>query len=87
MCRLGGDEILIVLPDTPAGETKPVLERIAGLIARRNEKARIPWKLEFSYGLAEYTPGRKGSADELVDIADRNMYKMKMSKKYKKGVN
>jgi diguanylate cyclase (GGDEF)-like protein len=87
MCRLGGDEILIVLPDTSAEETKPVLDRIAGLIARRNEKARIPWKLEFSYGLAEYTPGGKGSAEELVDIADRNMYKMKMSKKYKKGVN
>ncbi|MEW6146224.1 MAG: diguanylate cyclase [Thermodesulfobacteriota bacterium] len=87
MCRLGGDEIIIVLTDTPAGETKPVLDRIAELIARRNEKARIQWKLEFSYGLAEYTLGSKLTAEELVDIADRNMYKMKMSKKYKKGVN
>jgi diguanylate cyclase (GGDEF)-like protein len=87
MCRLGGDEILLVLPDTSAGETGQVLERIAGLIALRNEKARIQWKLEFSYGLAEFTPGGMGSAEELVDAADSNMYKMKMSKKYKKGVN
>lgn len=87
LCRLGGDEILIVFPDTPMDNTAPVLKRIADLIARRNEKARIPWRLEFSYGLAECPPGGKYSAEELVDIADRNMYKMKMSKKYKKGVN
>ena len=87
ICRLGGDEILLVLPDTTIDESFHVLERLAGLISRRNDKARIPWKLEYSYGLAEHSPGGKHGAEELVDIADRNMYKMKMSKNHKKGVN
>src|SRR3990167_7637153 len=87
ICRLGGDEILLVLPDTTIDESIHVLGRLAELIARRNDKARIPWKLEYSYGLAEHSPGGKQTAEELVDTADRNMYKMKMSKKHKKGVN
>lgn len=87
ICRLGGDEILLVLTDTTIGESYAVLARMEELIRRRNDKARIPWKLEYSYGLAEHSPGGKHTADELVDIADRNMYKMKMSKKRKKGVN
>ena len=87
ICRLGGDEILLVLPGNTTDESRPVVERIMEKIALRNEKSRIPWKMDFSYGLAEYTPGRKCSADELVDTADRDMYVMKISKRYKKGVN
>lgn len=87
ICRLGGDEILLVLPDTTIEKSIHVLERLAGMIARRNDKARIPWRLEYSYGLAEYTPGAKLTAEALVDMADRKMYKMKVSKKHKKGVN
>jgi diguanylate cyclase (GGDEF)-like protein/PAS domain S-box-containing protein len=87
MCRLGGDEILLVLLDTTTDECMPVIGRIKDLIERKNKKLFKNWKMEFSYGLAEYTPGRRCNAEELVDTADRNMYKMKMSKKYKKGVN
>ncbi len=87
ICRMGGDEILLVLPDTTIGGSYAVLGRMEELISQRNDKARIPWKLEYSYGLAEHSPGGKHTAEELVDIADRNMYKMKMSKKHKKGVN
>jgi diguanylate cyclase (GGDEF)-like protein len=85
MCRLGGDELLIVLPDATREETMPVIGRIAGQIARRNDRARMPWKLEFSYGLAECPLSGKCRAEDLVDTADRNMYKMKVSKKHKKG--
>jgi diguanylate cyclase (GGDEF)-like protein/PAS domain S-box-containing protein len=87
MCRLGGDEILLVLLDTTVDECMPVIDRIKYLIERKNNKLLKQWRMEFSYGLAEYTPGRKCKSEELVDMADRNMYKMKMSKKYKKGVN
>lgn len=87
MCRLGGDEILLVLLDASIGECMPVIDRIKELIERKNNIPLKQWRMEFSYGLAEYAPGRKCGAEDLVDIADRNMYKMKMSKKHKKGVN
>jgi diguanylate cyclase (GGDEF)-like protein len=87
MCRLGGDEILVILPNTTLEEGERVIERIADRIARNNEKPGVPWKLNISYGLTEYPTRGRCKAEELVDTADRNMYRMKMEKKYKKGVN
>ncbi|MFI5322740.1 MAG: GGDEF domain-containing protein [Thermodesulfobacteriota bacterium] len=87
LCRLGGDEILMVLLDTTIDECTLVIDRVKDLVERKNKKLLKDWKLEFSYGLAEYTPGVKHSASELVDIADSNMYKMKTTKKQKKNIN
>ncbi len=87
MCRLGGDEILIVFPDTGIDQSMHAVERITELMEQRNAKSSAHWKMQFSYGLAEYTPAMKCRAEDLIEIADKNMYLMKMSKKYKKGVN
>ncbi|KAB2834260.1 MAG: diguanylate cyclase [Candidatus Dadabacteria bacterium] len=87
MCRLGGDEILLVLPNTTLEEGARVIDRIADRIARNNEKPGVPWKLNISYGLTEYPARGRCKAEELVDAADRNMYRMKMGKKCKKGVS
>lgn len=87
MCRLGGDEILLVLPNTTIKEGEIVIARINERIARSNEKGGTASALDISYGLAEYPVGGKCGAEELVDTADRSMYRMKMGKKYKKGVN
>jgi len=87
MCRLGGDEILLVLPDTTLEEGGRVIDRIADRIARNNEKPGAPWKLNISYGLTEYPRRGRCNAEDLVDTADRNMYRMKLEKKFKKGVN
>ena len=87
MCRLGGDEILLVLPNTALEEGERVIERIDDRISQNNLKAGASSKIEISYGMAELPAGGKCSAEELIDTADRNMYRMKMGKKYKKGVN
>ena len=87
MCRLGGDEILLVLPNTSLEEGARVIDRITERLSRYNEKQRAPWKLGISYGLAEYPAGGRCSADALIDRADRNMYRMKTGKKHSKGVN
>jgi diguanylate cyclase (GGDEF)-like protein len=87
MCRLGGDEILLLLQETSLEGSNSVLKRIGDSVAARNSRSSRPYRIEFSYGLAEYTLGSKLTAEELVDIADRNMYKMKSFKKSKKGGN
>lgn len=87
MCRLGGDEILLMLPNTTLQEGASVIGRITDSMSGYNEKRRVPWKLGISYGLAGYPAGGRCSAEALIDKADRNMYRMKTNKKYKKGDN
>jgi diguanylate cyclase (GGDEF)-like protein len=87
MCRLGGDEILLVLQETSLEGGKAVLKRIQDSVDRKNEKSSKPYRIEYSYGFAEYTLGSKLTAEELVDIADRNMYKTKIAKKEQRGGN
>ena len=86
ICRLGGDELLVVLPNTSLEKCSMVIDRITDRIRRFNSKRNVKWKLGISYGLAEL-PAGGCSAEELVDTADRDMYRMKMGKKYEKGVN
>ncbi|MEW6146223.1 MAG: diguanylate cyclase [Thermodesulfobacteriota bacterium] len=85
MCRLGGDEILLILQETSLEGSKSVVNRIRDAVHARNARSARPYGIEFSYGIAEYTLGSKLTPEELVDIADRNMYGMKSSKKTKKG--
>jgi len=87
MCRLGGDEILLILQETSIEDCGAVLKRIQDAVDARNERSSKPYRIEFSYGLAEYILGSGLTPDELVDIADRNMYKMKSAKKAGKGGN
>ncbi len=87
ICRLGGDEILLVLQETSLEGSAAVLKRIQDAVDARNERSSKPYRIEFSYGLAEFTLGNKLTPDELVDMADRNMYKMKAAKKTSKGGN
>lgn len=87
MSRLGGDEILLILQETTLEGSNAVLKRIMELVDARNARNPKPYRIEFSYGLAEYTLGSKMTAEELVDIADRNMYAMKSAKKAGKDGN
>lgn len=81
MCRLGGDEILLILQEISLDGTNSVLKRIQDSVDSKNAKTSKPYRIEYSYGLAEYTLGCKLGAEELVDIADKNMYRMKTAKK------
>lgn len=81
ICRLGGDELLLILHETTLEGSGTVLRRIHSAVEARNARSKKPYSIEFSYGLAEYTPGCKHTAEELVDMADRDMYRMKLVRK------
>jgi diguanylate cyclase len=78
--RYGGEEFVILLPETPCAEAENVMTRVQRELTRRfflhnNEKVLIT----FSAGVAERRPGE--SREALIERADRAMYAAKKSGK------
>ncbi len=67
--RLGGDEFLMVLPESRPEQLEHLLERLRGLEVEFRGEA-IP--VEFSVGWAGYEPGE--SPQELLERADQALY-------------
>jgi len=75
--RYGGDEFLIILPET-YGETEVVKERITAAVTRRNQTNRlIDFPVTLSIGSAVWTPSEAESVEEVLAEADSRMYEAK----------
>ena len=77
-CRYGGEEFLIMLPDTGLQESR----RLAEHLRRAMERLVITSggssaAVTVSAGLAEDTAPRTGAIDELVERADQALYRAK----------
>ena len=81
ICRIGGDEFLLILPDTSPEKALRIRERINKNLEKLNRSLNKPYKISFSIGLSCYNPSNPLSIDELIRIADENMYKEKKKKK------
>jgi len=81
IARMGGDEFLIVLPDTSFNNSKVVMQRVMEKIDDFNGKKSKPYELSISFGFAEYDPVYKMTPDKLIETADTEMYRMKRSHK------
>lgn len=74
--RYGGDEFLIVLPDSTAEHAGTVSARIAKNCSRWNEGGQLKdFELTLSIGIAQWHDG--ATIDETLDEADQKMYAMK----------
>lgn len=72
--RYGGDEFLLILADTSQGEK--VVERIKGYVREWNGAGNLDdFELSLSIGIAQWSDGK--TLDEILDLADRNMYAAK----------
>jgi two-component system cell cycle response regulator len=78
VCRLGGEEFVVVMPDTPMEIAAKVAERVRGEIERNRfpiaEHGRAI-EVTVSIGLAER--GREAEPDNLFRRADRALYRSK----------
>jgi len=76
--RYGGDEFLIVLPETN-GETEVVEARILAALDRWNEadSGLLPFPLELAIGDAHWLAESSQSIEEALAEADREMYEHK----------
>ncbi|MCK4241104.1 MAG: PAS domain S-box protein, partial [Candidatus Atribacteria bacterium] len=80
ICRIGGDEFLLIFPDSSLNDVLLIKERINKRLKELNENLNKPYKIDFSIGISYYDPANPLSIDELIRIADENMYKEKKSK-------
>jgi len=81
ICRIGGDEFLLIFPDNSLDNAPLIRKRLSKNLEKLNQKLAKPYKVDFSIGLSYYNPSNPLSIEELIRIADENMYKEKKKKK------
>jgi len=81
ICRMGGDEFLLIFPDNSLKDASLIRERLNKNLTKLNYSLKKPYKIELSVGLSCYDPANPQPMDELIRIADENMYEEKKKKK------
>jgi diguanylate cyclase (GGDEF)-like protein/PAS domain S-box-containing protein len=81
IARIGGDEFVVLTVD--AGDMSPdaLTWRIQEKFDARNAAGGLQFILSISQGVACYDPEKPCSAQDLVNLADKRMYDMKLAKK------
>lgn len=84
VCRYGGEEFVVIMPETPSGKALEVMNRIREHLARtafKIEGHEEDFRITISVGIASF-PGDSQVKDELISKADKALYTAK-----KKGRN
>ncbi|GCD10017.1 GGDEF domain-containing protein [Clostridium tagluense] len=79
--RIGGDEFVIIFPNTTLEVAKTICSRICMKIDELKQEDKSNHMLGLSYGFSEYNSKNKISAGELIREADEGMYVSKRLKK------
>lgn len=80
-CRLGGDEFVIIFTNCDHAQAELIVQRVKVLLQEEQEKNRTSHPVEFSYGLAQFSWQSGLDAEGLIELADKNMYIDKESKR------
>lgn len=76
--RMGGDEFMLILPDTDMDNGTIMIDRLRQQTGRESVMG-VP--VDFSYGLAVFEPDHDNTLDKLMKLADQRMYDQKIKKK------
>ncbi|MEE2746234.1 MAG: diguanylate cyclase [Pseudomonadota bacterium] len=80
VARYGGEEFSVILPETPPEAALDLANRIwCGIGALEMDTTVDQKGLTVSIGVATITPGNENGWQELVQVADSNLYKSKES--------
>ncbi len=75
--RFGGDEFIVVMPETDKAQAQATFERIQLALEAFNKKGQFPCELSLSIGIASSS----GGYENLIELADAAMYRNKQAKK------
>lgn len=79
--RIGGDEFLVVLEHTDIYAAMKCVIRCFEKVENISKVFNKPYSTSISYGVIEVTPDNKLSRDEIIKLADIQMYNFKKSRK------
>jgi len=72
LCRYGGDEFLIIFPETTQKKAEEVVKRIRDAVGGLELPKDV--KVTLSAGIKEYKPKSKISAYDFLDLVDQDLY-------------
>jgi len=73
--RQGGDEFLVVMPDTSEQDTDPPIRRLHAALEQWNISSGKSYQLAFSWGIASYVTGSQ--VEDVLRAVDRQLYQKK----------
>jgi len=81
LCRVGGDEFVIVLPHCSKEKVDELWNYIYNDFQLKKQAGFLSGNTGISYGFVELDPASPEGAEVLIERADSNMYKHKIAKK------
>jgi len=85
--RYGGDEIVLILKNCSFNQAKKIVEQIQGSMETLSSELVKPYFMHFSYGIADSRESEIEKPEDLITIADKEMYKDKQNNKRKRNRN
>jgi len=85
LCRMGGDEFLILFPECDLSDAELVWDRIMESLTDYNSRSSKPYKVSMSHGILEYSPASRDTIELLLKRVDALMYSEKRDYKRKKA--
>lgn len=78
--RFGGEEFVLVLPETDEASAKKIAERCRSLIFKEqipHEKSQVSHVLTISLGVGTMIPSHKDEALAFIKVVDKRLYQAK----------
>ncbi|MDX2148980.1 MAG: diguanylate cyclase [Planctomycetota bacterium] len=78
-CRYGGEEFVLIMPDTAPGEASTVCERIRAALEQVTWPSHPERRVTVSIGAAGFAGGTTVKEQQLLELADKALYSAKRS--------